>query len=61
MIQDVIDYWHATVDNTNPNDRKVILFDEPHPYIQRFFVQSEDKELIERCKQMRKLGIPSLK
>ena len=60
MIQDVIKYDEAIVDNTNISDRKVILIDEEKTYKQRFFVDNEDLELIERCKYMRTLGIPSL-
>lgn len=60
MTQDVITYEGAIVDNTDAIDRKVILTDKEKPYIQRFFVDDEDQELIERCKHMRALGIPSL-
>ena len=60
MIQDVIEYPNAIVDNSNINDRKVILTDCEKPYIQRFFIDVDDKILIENCKQMRKLNIPSL-
>jgi hypothetical protein len=60
MIQDVIKYDGAFVDNTDAIDRKVILIDQEKPYKQRFFVDDEDLELIERCKLMRDLGIPSL-
>lgn len=60
MIQDVIEYDGAIVDNTDVIDRKVILTDQEKPYKQRFFVDDEDLELIERCKHMRALGIPSL-
>ena len=60
MIQDVLEYEGAIVDNTNAVDRKVVLTDKEEPYKQRFFVDDDDLELIERCKHMRELGIPSL-
>jgi hypothetical protein len=60
MILDVIEYEGAIVDNTDPISRKVILTDMEKPYKQRFFVDDEDLELIDRCNHMRALGIPSL-
>jgi len=57
IIQDVLNYENAIVDNTCINDRKVILTDESKPYVQRFFTENDDSEIIEACKTMRKIGI----
>jgi hypothetical protein len=51
----------ALVDRTFNNDTKVILIDEaPKKYIQRFWIDGDDKKLVDRCKLMRKLNVESL-
>ena len=65
MIRDVTEYYEqgkeiAKIDRTFADDTKIILIDEKTPYIQRFWVDGTDKELVERCIQMRKLKIESL-
>lgn len=50
----------AKIDNTDRNDVKVILIDKPQKYIQRFFVKAELKDLVERTRTMRDVGIESL-
>ena len=61
MINDVITYNDAIVDNTDQKNRKVILIDQSEIYIQKFIKTSEiDSELIILCKLMRKLNISSL-
>ena len=65
MRQDVHDFYEGTnkiaiIDNTNNNYIKVILVDEPQKYFQCFFVDTDFKDLVERCKTMRKIGIKSL-
>ena len=50
----------AKIDDTDLNDIKVILIDEPTKYIQRFFIKAEYTDLVERTRLMRKIGIESL-
>ena len=59
MIQDVIVYESAIVDNTNRNKRIVILTDKKKPYKQVFCTDEPDFELIRKCKFMRNLGVES--
>lgn len=61
MTNDVINYDGAIVDNTDRDKRIVILTDQKGAYKQVFFpfVKDSDQELIERCRLMRALNIPS--
>ena len=50
----------AKVDTTYSNDIKVILTDRDEKYIQRFFVATPLKDLVERTIMMRSIGVESL-
>jgi len=50
----------AKIDNTDLNDIKVILTDQPTKYIQRFFIRAKLKDLVEQTQLMRSIGIESL-
>ena len=61
MNHEVNNYNNAIVDNTDPNKRIVILTDQQKQYIQIFFTDDLDIDLIERTKLMRDIGIKSYK
>lgn len=54
-------YLNAIVDNSNPNKRIVVLTDKKDKYIQIFFTNNSDLELIEQTRLMRDIGIKSFK
>ena len=52
----------AHIDRTNGNsDILVILPNKPKPYIQRFFINGTNEDLIEKTQLMKKLGVESYK
>jgi hypothetical protein len=48
----------AVIDKENIGTT-IILCDEKEKYIQRFWVEDSDEELVMRCQHMRALGIES--
>ena len=49
----------AFIDRTYGNDTKIILLDRDEPYVQRFFIEGTDKELVDKCRHMRELKVVS--
>lgn len=60
---DAYDYYNekgdkvAFIDRTYADAVKVVLVDKKDTYIQKFWIEGTDKELVERCDKMRELGI----
>ncbi len=51
----------AYIDRTEAHSTMVVLFLPSGRYVQKFFIDSTDADMIEGCREMLKLGIPSLR